>query len=85
MIQFSVFNVLTYYIITLPADFQMEHMKLQTDIEPKYLTISLYQTSISRLTREKHLPHHNHILFASSFLSARILQTMVFKDQVQKE
>ena len=44
-------------INTLPTDFQMECLELQSDIQLKYLIISLYQTFIRPLLTEKNILH----------------------------
>lgn len=53
-------------INTLPENFQIQCIKLQSDIQLKKTIMFLYQTLIRPLTRDKYPSLHNQALFMSS-------------------
>ena len=64
-------------IHTLPGNFQMKCIELQSDIQLKNVTTSVYFYK-SSLTREKHPSLHSHILFMSSLFGSTYIHEQLF-------
>lgn len=57
---------LSVYVNTFPANFQMECIDLQLDIQLKNLNVSLLDFHNTCLTREKY-PSHSHLIHVIAF------------------
>jgi len=68
----------------LPANFQMDCIQLQSDIQLQYLITSLYLTSISPLLPEKYPSLRNHtfftsLLFGTTYICEELFSRMKYR------
>ena len=70
---------------TLPGNFQMEHIELQSDIQLKNLTSSLHFYKLSLTGKKTFLISQSHFIHVITFWQYTQLWTTIFKDEAQEK